>query len=83
MSDAPWHTLLRCPVTKTPLAPAEGEVVSQLNSAIDERRLTNRAGETLERPLDGALVNADGSLAYPIFDNIPSLVAEDAISLRE
>lgn len=81
MTLVPWHTLLRCPVTKSPLAPADDATVARINAGIAARTLVNRAGETVDRALDGALLNADRTLAYPIYNDIPSLIAEDALEV--
>lgn len=75
--------ILRCPESRTKLSPVSGEILARLNAAIRNGRLINCAGQILERPLDGGLVREDGTLLYPISDNIPVLLRDDAIMLEQ
>jgi uncharacterized protein YbaR (Trm112 family) len=74
--------ILRCPEDRTPLSAAGDDLVSRLNAAIREGRLTNRAGKSLEGPLDGGLIRTDGAVLYPIIDHIPVLLRDDGIALE-
>jgi uncharacterized protein YbaR (Trm112 family) len=76
-------TILRCPENRARLSPACDETIRRANSAIRAGRLTNRAGQVLETPLDGGLVREDGTLMYPIIDDIPVLLRDDAILLEQ
>ena len=73
--------LLVCPETRTPLAPADAQLVSRLNGAVARRELKNKAGRVLSTPIEGALIREDGQVAYPVVDNIPMLVVDEGISL--
>ena len=73
--------LLRCVETQQPLALMADAALEQLNEAIAAARVVNRAGETLDRPLTGALINQEQSLCYPIFDGIPVLIGDEAVEL--
>lgn len=73
--------ILRCPQSRTRLRPAETKLVEQLNRAIAAGTLVNLAGERLERPLDGGLIREQGDLLYPIIDQIPVLLPDEAIDL--
>ena len=75
--------LLVCPETRTPLTQADSGLVKKLNGAVARRDLKNKAGRVLESPLDGALVRADGKVAYPIVDNIPMLLVDEGIGLDQ
>lgn len=75
--------LLRCPLSHQPLTPAGAELLEQVNRAVREGRLVNRAGEPVTRPLDSGLVNAAGTLLYAIHDDIPCLLADEAIDLGQ
>jgi uncharacterized protein YbaR (Trm112 family) len=75
--------LLVCPENHTALSVAEPELLLRINGAIAGRKLKNRAGQTLERRLEAALVRADGSLAYPVFDDIPRMLVDEAILLAQ
>jgi uncharacterized protein YbaR (Trm112 family) len=74
--------ILRCPQSRTKLRVAEPDVIARLNRAIAARTLTNVVGERLERSLDGGLIREAGDLLYPIFDQIPMLLPDEAIDLR-
>jgi uncharacterized protein YbaR (Trm112 family) len=74
---------LVCPETRLPLALGEASLVDRLNRAIAASRLKNQAGVLLEERLDGALVRADGAVAYPIVDDIPRLLVDEAIPLEQ
>ena len=43
--------------------------------------LTNRAGEPVRERLDGGLVRADGKVLYPIREDIPVMLVDEAIPL--
>jgi uncharacterized protein YbaR (Trm112 family) len=73
--------LLVCPETRTALTQADRALLNKLNSAIARRELKNKAGQVLEAQLDGALVRADGKIAYPIVDNIPMLLVDEGIEI--
>ena len=75
--------LLVCPETRTPLTQADGTMVAKLNGAVARRALQNKAGRVLETPFDGALVRADGKVAYPIVDHIPLLLVDEGVALEQ
>ena len=49
--------MLRCPVTLEPLALADAVLLAQLNESIAAGSLKNRAGDLVEEPLEGGLVD--------------------------
>jgi uncharacterized protein YbaR (Trm112 family) len=73
--------ILLCPVSRAPLLPAGDLLVARLNAAIRAGRARNRAGRRVEKPLDGGLKSAAGNVLYPIVDQIPVLLADEAIIL--
>lgn len=75
--------ILVCPEQRTPLSPADDELISALNRGVAEGRLKNRAGELVEKTLDGALVREDRQVVYPIFDGIPIMLIDEAIPLEQ
>lgn len=81
MTDKQPPDILVCPSDHTPLAAAEKSLLSKLNQAIAAGRVKNRAGRLVEEPLEGGLVRRDQTLLYPIIDNIPVLLIDEAISL--
>lgn len=75
--------ILRCPEDHSLLSQAEAPLVSRLNAAIQEGRLVNRAGQRVERPIEGGLVRAAGDVLYPIVDQIPIMLQDEAIALAQ
>ena len=76
-------TLLVCPENHSQLAFADSQLLARINAAIAGGRLTNRAGQTLDRPLAAALVRTDQSLAYPVIDDIPLMLVDMSIPLGQ
>ncbi len=85
MTQLPEQTLamLRCPNDRSTLRAAEPALVSRLNAAIAAQRLRNQAGEPVQRPIDGGLIRAAGDLVYPIVDQIPVMLYDEAIPLAQ
>ena len=65
--------ILRCPVTRQRLVPADPGQLARLNARI-------AAGEPRAEPLEAALVRADGTTAYPVRGGIPILLAEESVT---
>ena len=83
MLSRDFLAMVRCPENRTPLVLADGPLLAQLNRAIAEGRLKNRAGQTLSRSLDGGLLREDRTLLYPIVDQIPILLLDEGIFLDQ
>jgi uncharacterized protein YbaR (Trm112 family) len=75
--------LARCPVSHSRLRLAEADLVRRINEAVDLGRITNRIQQQVSEPLDEALVNEDQSLLFPVRDDIPTLIADEAIPLEQ
>lgn len=75
--------MLVCPEDKSELTLASSELVDRINRAIAAGRLTNKAGQKIEKALDGGLVRADGAVLYPIVDEIPMMLVDEAIPLDQ
>ncbi|HTL57287.1 MAG TPA: hypothetical protein VL361_16505 [Candidatus Limnocylindrales bacterium] len=73
--------LLCCPETHQDLRLGDPELVEKLNEQVHLGVLRNRSGRQVERKLDGALIRADGKFLYPICENIPVMLADEAIPL--
>ena len=76
-------TILRCPVTHKGLSPAPGQVLQQVNAAIDAGRLSNRDGRLLDEALDEALITDDGKVLYPVADGIPVLLEGESVNMEQ
>lgn len=83
MLDPEFIELTRCLHTGTPLRLAEPSLLDEINRAVAEGRLKNKLGEPVTQPLDAALVNQSGQLAYAVIDDIPVLLRDEAIEIRQ
>ena len=83
MIDRELLDLLVCPEDHTPLVLADEQLVARLNQAIAARGIKNQSGLPVREPIHGGLVRRDKTLLYPIIDDIPVLLAEDAIPLDQ
>jgi uncharacterized protein YbaR (Trm112 family) len=75
--------LLVCPETRSPLSAASDEMIARLNAAIAQGQLKNRADRPVEKRLSGGLVREDQAFLYPIVDEIPLLLTDEAIPLGQ
>ena len=73
--------ILACPETKQSLTFAAPALLEHLNNRIHQGQLTNRRGTSVTEPLDGGLVRQDGQYLYPIRDDIPIMLIDEAIPL--
>ncbi len=75
--------ILCCPVTKTPLRLlSEGELAA-LNDAIATLRVLNGAGANVVTGLAAGLITRDGKSIYRIDDDIPVMLADEAIAVAQ
>ena len=75
--------ILVCPIDRTPLSMVDDQVVAQVNRAIAAGRVTNRVGRLVDQPIDGGLLRGDNAFLYPVYDDIPVLLADEAIPLSQ
>lgn len=75
--------ILVCPENKTPVALADAELVAKANAAIEAGTLKNRGGVAVEGKIDGGLVREDRAYMYPIRDDIPIMLIDEAIPLDQ
>ncbi len=73
--------ILVCPQDRSSLALADSKLVARLNALIDQGTLRNRGGALVTGPLDGGLVRADGTVLYPVLEDIPVLLVEESIEI--
>lgn len=81
MIDQELLEILACPEDKTPVKLADASLIEEINRRIEAGSLQNRAGNTVEKKMDGGLVREDGKYLYPIEDEIPIMLIDEAISL--
>ena len=75
--------ILVCPETKQKVKPVDDQLVAKLNHQIAAGTLKNRAGEILSQQLSGALIREDGKYLYPIQQEIPIMLIEEAVPMAE
>ena len=73
--------MLRCPIDGTTLAIADSELVGRLNQSVANGELRDHLDQKVTEPIDGALVTVDGKRAYLIRGGIPTLIADESVSL--
>ncbi len=79
--DVELLKILCCPETHQKLQLATPPLLEKLNRQISAGRLQNRSGQTIEDRVDAGLVRADGRYLYPLRQNIPVLLVDEAIPL--
>ena len=75
--------ILVCPETKQPVRPADGDLLERVNRAVAAGTLKNRGGETVRDPIPEGLVREDDTVLYPIRDDIPVMLLDEAIPLED
>jgi len=81
MVDPELLEILVCPETKQPVRVADDDLVERINLAIQSGEIRNRAGEQVKDPIDGGLVREDGVLLYPVREDIPIMLIDEALEL--
>ena len=79
MVDQKLLSILCCPETKQDLELAGKDVVKKINQRIAEGTLTNRGGAKVTEPIDEGLVRHDRKFLYPIREDIPIMLIDEAI----
>ena len=81
MVDPELLEILVCPETHQPVRPAETEVLDRLNQAIRAGGVTNRGGGAVATAVDEGLVREDDKILYPVREDIPIMLIDEAIEL--
>ena len=79
MIDEELLKILVCPENKTPVELVDDSTIEKLNAAIEKGELKNRAGETIEEKIEAGLLREDKAYLYPIRDDIPIMLIDEAI----
>jgi len=82
MIDNKLLEVLVCPENHMRLSLADAALLERINKAVAAGGVVNIAGTPVESPLDAALVREDSQLFYPVIDDIPILLADEAIALE-
>ena len=81
MIDQELLEILACPEDKTPVHMASAEELDRVNAAIRSGGATNRGGEAVTEELEAGLVREDGRFIYPIREEIPIMLIDEAIEV--
>ncbi len=71
--------ILCCPRTKVPVHLLDDPRLQRLNAVATAGRLRYADGSSVDRPLEEALVTADGETVYRIDASIPVMLVDRAI----
>ena len=83
MIDKELLDILACPETKEPVHLASAGLIEELNGLIEQGQVSNRGGKKLEKKVDGGLVREDGAFLYPVEEEIPIMLIDEAIPIGE
>ena len=83
MIDQDLLDILVCPENKTPVSVADDAVVAKANELIAAGTLTNRAGEKVADAIDSGLVREDREYMYPVREDIPIMLIDEAIPMSQ
>lgn len=75
--------ILACPETKEALVLADEALIAKINAAIESGTLRKRGGEKIDEKIDGGLLREDKKYLYPIRDDIPIMLIDEAIPVEE
>ncbi len=82
MVDQELLDMLCCPETKDDVALAEAGLIEALNIKVEAGQLRNRGGEIVKEKMDSGLIRADKKYLYPIREDIPIMLIDEAIPLE-
>jgi uncharacterized protein YbaR (Trm112 family) len=82
MVDPELLKILVCPENKTPVTLVDDSVLAKVNGAIASGSLKNRGGEAISDRIDGGLLREDKAYLYPIRDDIPIMLIDEAIPME-
>lgn len=82
MIDQELLEILACPETKEGVALADQSVIDKINEKIKAGEVKNRGGEKVTETIDGGLIREDGKYLYPIRDEIPIMLIDEAIPME-
>lgn len=74
--------ILVCPETKQPLRLADVEILARVNQAVEDGYLRNQGGDRVKDRIEEGLLREDGEVMYPVRDDIPVMLLDEAIRLE-
>jgi uncharacterized protein YbaR (Trm112 family) len=82
MVDQELLDMLCCPETKEDVSLADTGLIAELNRKAEGGQLKNRGGEIVKEKMDAGLIRADRKYLYPIREDIPIMLIDEAIPLE-
>lgn len=82
MVDQELLDMLCCPETKEDVSLAAMGIIEDLNRKVEAGQLRNRGGEIVKEKMDSGLIRADRKYLYPIREDIPIMLIDEAIPLE-
>ena len=82
MVDQELLDILVCPETRQPVRLADEATLARLNAAIAGGAVKNRGQQPVSEPVLEGLVREDGLPLYPVRDDIPIMLIDEAIPLE-
>jgi uncharacterized protein YbaR (Trm112 family) len=83
MVDKELLDILCCPETKQDVTLIEGDFINKINLKIKNGTLKNRGGEIVREEIDSGLVREDKKYFYPVREDIPIMLIDEAIPFEE
>ena len=83
MVDQELLDILVCPETKQSLRLADEALLARVNAAISSGTMANRGGQTVSEAVSEGLVRDDGKYLYPVRDDIPVMLIDEALPLDQ
>lgn len=82
MISPDFLAILVCPESKQPLRLADSALLDKVNVWIQRGGVMNQGGKAVAAPLEAGLITENNpSVIYPVRQDIPLLMSEEAISL--
>ncbi|MDR2693370.1 MAG: hypothetical protein LBB74_04050 [Chitinispirillales bacterium] len=78
MVDKELLEILCCPETKQSVSLIGKDAVQKINDGIKSGTVVNRGGTTVKESIDGGLLREDGKYLYPIREDIPVMLIDEA-----
>jgi uncharacterized protein len=75
--------ILCCPETKEDLSVADQALIDRINAKITSGSAKNRAGQGVSEKIDSGLVRKDKKFIYPIREDIPIMLIDEALPLDQ
>ncbi|MGH7884300.1 MAG: Trm112 family protein [Thermodesulfobacteriota bacterium] len=84
MIDKKLLDIVVCPETKKALKFAENSLIKKINEMIELGKLKNRSDNLVDKKIDGGLITIEQTeYLYPIREEIPILLIEESIPLKQ